>query len=79
MAIQENGTSSLDYFAMLRGCEMCRADLQSGKLKSLYVIKDLQLNVAAGLFFCFSLVLSLLFRNFATKVAKLRNLGIKKE
>ena len=24
MAIQENGTSSLDYFAMLRGWEMCR-------------------------------------------------------
>ena len=32
MAIQENGTSSLDYFAMLREWEMCRADLQSGKL-----------------------------------------------
>ena len=26
MAIQENGTSSLDYFAMLRGWELCRAD-----------------------------------------------------
>ena len=32
MAIQENGTSSLDYFAMLRGWEMCRQDAQSGKL-----------------------------------------------
>ena len=32
MAIQENGTSSLDYFAMLRGWEMCRQDVQSGKL-----------------------------------------------
>ena len=32
MAIQENGTSSLDYFAMLRGWELCRADVQSGKL-----------------------------------------------
>ena len=27
MAIQENGTSSLDYFAMLRGWEMCRAEV----------------------------------------------------
>ena len=27
MAIQENGTDSLDYFAMLRGWEMCRQDL----------------------------------------------------
>ena len=27
MAIQENGTSSLDYFAMLRGWELCRADV----------------------------------------------------
>ena len=27
MAIQENGTESLDYFAMLRGWEMCRADV----------------------------------------------------
>ena len=32
MAIQENGTSSLDNFAMLRGWEMCRQDVQSGKL-----------------------------------------------
>ena len=43
MAIQENGTSSLDRstlvalllgenFAMLRGWELCRADTQSGKL-----------------------------------------------
>ena len=32
MAIQENGTSSLDYFAMLRGWDMCRQDVQSGKL-----------------------------------------------
>ena len=43
MAIQENGTSSLDRstlvalllgenFAMLRGWELCRADAQSGKL-----------------------------------------------
>ena len=32
MAIQENGTNSLDYFAMLRGWEMCRQDVQSGKL-----------------------------------------------
>ena len=27
MAIQENGTDSLDYFAMLRGWEMCRQDI----------------------------------------------------
>ena len=27
MAIQENGTSSIDYFAMLRGWEMCRQEL----------------------------------------------------
>ena len=27
MAIQENGTVSLDYFAMLRGWEMCRNDV----------------------------------------------------
>ena len=27
MAIHENGTESLDYFAMLRGWEMCRADV----------------------------------------------------
>ena len=27
MAIQENGTDSLDYFAMLRGWQMCRQDL----------------------------------------------------
>ena len=27
MAIQENGTSSLDYFAMLRGWELCRQDV----------------------------------------------------
>ena len=27
MAIQENGTDSLDYFAMLRGWEMCRNDV----------------------------------------------------
>ena len=26
MAIQENGTESLDYFAMLRGWDLCRAD-----------------------------------------------------
>ena len=26
MAIQENGTDSLDYFAMLRGWDMCRND-----------------------------------------------------
>ena len=32
MAIQENGSNSLDYFAMLRGWEMCRHDAQSGKL-----------------------------------------------
>ena len=30
MAIQENGTESLDYFAMLRGWELCRQDAQSG-------------------------------------------------
>ena len=28
MAIQENGTESMDYFAMLRGWEMCRAEMQ---------------------------------------------------
>ena len=27
MAIQENGTTSLDYFAMLRGWELARADV----------------------------------------------------
>ena len=27
MAIQENGTSSFDYFAMLRGWDLCREDL----------------------------------------------------
>ena len=27
MAIQENGTSSLDYFAMLRGWQLCRDDV----------------------------------------------------
>lgn len=27
MAIQENGIESLDYFAMLRGWELCRADI----------------------------------------------------
>ena len=27
MAIQENGTESLDYFAMMRGWELCRADI----------------------------------------------------
>ena len=32
MAIQETGTESLDYFAMLRGWELCRQDAQSGKL-----------------------------------------------
>ena len=32
MAIQENGTESLDYFAMLRGWELCRQDAQSGKV-----------------------------------------------
>jgi len=32
MAIHENGTSSLDYFAMLRGWGLCRQDAQSGKL-----------------------------------------------
>ena len=30
MAIQENGTESLDYFAMLRGWALCRQDAQSG-------------------------------------------------
>ena len=30
MAIQENGTESLDYFAMLRGWALCRHDAQSG-------------------------------------------------
>ena len=30
MAIQETGTESLDYFAMLRGWELCRQDAQSG-------------------------------------------------
>ena len=32
MAIQEYGTESLDYFAMLRGWALCRQDVQSGKL-----------------------------------------------
>ena len=32
MAIQECGTSSLDYFSMLRGWDLCRQDVQSGKL-----------------------------------------------
>ncbi len=27
MAIQENGTESLDYFAMMRGWELCRAGI----------------------------------------------------
>ena len=27
MAIKENGTESLDYFAMMRGWELCRADI----------------------------------------------------
>ena len=27
MAIQENGTSSIDWFAMLRGWELCRQDI----------------------------------------------------
>lgn len=27
MAIQENGIESLDYFAMMRGWELCRADI----------------------------------------------------
>ena len=27
MAIQENGTTSIDWFAMLKGWEMCRADV----------------------------------------------------
>ena len=30
MAIQENGITSLDYFAMLRGWELCRQDVQKG-------------------------------------------------
>ena len=30
MAIQENGFESLDYFAILRGWEMCRQDALSG-------------------------------------------------
>lgn len=30
MAIQENGTASIDYFAMLRGWELCRQDVQKG-------------------------------------------------
>ena len=30
MAIQENGFESLDYFAMLRGWEICRQDALSG-------------------------------------------------
>ncbi len=30
MAIQETGTESLNYFAMLRGWELCRQDAQSG-------------------------------------------------
>ena len=32
MAIQENGTDSLDYFAMLRGWKLCRQDVQNGSL-----------------------------------------------
>jgi hypothetical protein len=32
MAIQENGVESLDYFAMLKGWDLCRQDVQSGKL-----------------------------------------------
>jgi len=32
MAIQENGISSVDYFAMLRGWEMCRSDTQTDSL-----------------------------------------------
>lgn len=32
MAIQENGTDSLDYFAMLRGWELCRKDVTAGSL-----------------------------------------------
>lgn len=31
MAIQENGMESLDYFAMLKGWDLCRQDVQSGK------------------------------------------------
>ena len=27
MAIQENGTAALDYFAMLRGWTLCRQDV----------------------------------------------------
>ena len=27
MAIQENGTESVDYFVMMRGWELCRADI----------------------------------------------------
>ena len=30
MAIQENGTTSIDWFAMLRGWELCRQDVNSG-------------------------------------------------
>jgi hypothetical protein len=30
MAIQENGTTIIDYFAMLRGWELCRQDVTSG-------------------------------------------------
>jgi hypothetical protein len=29
MAIQENGTESLDYFAMMRGWELARSDVAS--------------------------------------------------
>lgn len=32
MAIQENGVESLDYFAMLKGWELCRQNAQSSKL-----------------------------------------------
>ena len=32
MAIQENGMESLDYFAMLKGWDLCRQDVQSGQL-----------------------------------------------
>ena len=31
MAIQENGTTSIDWFAMLRGWELCREDIQVSK------------------------------------------------
>ena len=31
MAIQENGITSIDYFAMLRGWELCRQDVQKSK------------------------------------------------